>query len=102
MFLSSLWPWRICLALPGESGFPYLPWLVPWYLSLDLMVPLVTLLAPDLDTLRRVYRAMLVQTGVAALVYTVVPQRLGFFAVTYKHSTLPTSSRVLNAYGETI
>jgi len=78
MILSSLWPWRICLALPWESGFPYLPWLVPWYLSLDLMVPLVTLLAPDLDTLRRVYRAMLVQTGVAALVYTVLPQRLGF------------------------
>lgn len=79
MILSSLWPWRICLALPGESGLPYLPWLVPWYLSLDLMVPLATVLAPDLGTLRRVYRAMLVETGVAAVVYSVLPQRLGFY-----------------------
>ena len=78
MVLSFLWPGRICLALPGEELIPFIPWLVPLYLSLDLMVPVVALLAPDLDTLRRVYRVMLVQTGIAALVYTLVPQRLAF------------------------
>lgn len=78
MFLSSLRSHRYCLALPGEEKIPFVPWMMPWYLSLDLAVPLVIFLAPDLNTLRRVYRSMLLQTLVASCVYVIVPQTLCF------------------------
>lgn len=78
MYLSSLQTRRFCLALPGEDRIPFVPWMLPWYLSLDVAVPLVVVLAPDLNSLRRVFQSMVLQTLIASLAYIAVPQTLCF------------------------
>lgn len=96
-WISGLVPWRIHVDLEVERHLPFVPELVWLYLSLDLVLLLAPFVLRRVEQLAILFLALSVATGIATVVFVLLPVEPRFLAFAAPSGLLGSAFRLADA-----